>query len=115
MAGGGDLALRLDHQSAGDAAAEVRRAHVDLLDLVADDHDEARDLAVDLRHGGVGDPAGRTVVEGRERTPFGQPVGHVAGVGEVPALVPDVRDAGGVLRGAGAEGDRRVARSCRGA
>ena len=104
MAARGDLALGLGHQRAGDARAEVRRAHVDLLDLVADDHDEARDLAVDLGHGGVGDPAGRPVVERRERASFGQPVGHVPGVGDVPARVPDVGDRGRVVGGAGAQG-----------
>ena len=47
MSVGPDLVFGLPHQNTGDACAAMRRRHVDLLDLVADDEDKACDHAVD--------------------------------------------------------------------
>ena len=99
---GGDLALGLRHQRARDALTLMRRGDVDLLDLVADHHDEAGDAPVELDDRRVLDPPGRPVAERLERASFGQAVGHVARMGEVPALVPDVGHGGRVVRCRGA-------------
>jgi hypothetical protein len=102
VAGGPDLALRVLDQQVGHACAAMAGGHVDLLDLVADDHGEASDLAAGHGDGGVVDPPGGPGPEGVLLPGGRQLRGHVAEVAVPPAEVPDGRDRRRVLRPGGA-------------
>src|SRR5215218_4743587 len=98
VAGGPDLPLRVLDEPVGHARAAMAGGHVDLLDLVADDHGEAGDLAADHGDGGVADAPGGPGPEGVLLPGGGQLRGHVAEVAVPPAEVPDRRDRRRVLR-----------------
>lgn len=75
----------------------------DLLDLVAGDHREADDPAVDVGDRRVGDPRWRPLAKALERAGRSETVRHVARMGGVPGAVPDVGDGGHVLGVGGSE------------
>jgi hypothetical protein len=83
----------------------VRGGNVDLLDLVAADHDETGHLASDDRHRRVAHPGGRAHRERLRCAEGGQRLGHMAGMAVVPAVMPDVRDDIGVVGRRGAQLD----------
>ncbi len=82
---GSEARLGIGHEGVGDAGAAVARRDEHLVDLVVLDRDEARDLAVDDRHGRVGHQARRSGQERSLAADRDELVGDVAVVGVVPA------------------------------
>lgn len=83
------------------------RRNIDLLDLVPDDHDEARHLAVQYGDGRVADAVRGPLPERFAGAEPDERVGHVAEVTVLPAVVPDRRDCVGVRGGSRSKGHAR--------
>ena len=90
------LPLCLRKQRVGDTLAAMCRRDVDLLRLVADDHDEAGDLPVDDGHGRVAHALGRPRAERLVGADADELVRNVLEMAVAPAATPDLGDRGGV-------------------
>ena len=97
-----DTPLGLGEQVVRDPGASMVLANVHLLDLVVDDHHEARDCALDLGDGRVGHPLRGPAPEGPLGARGYQLLGNVPDVSVLPPAVPDRRDRRNIL------GDRRA-------
>ena len=101
--------LGLAEQSGGDAGPTMTARDVDLFHLVIDDHDEARDCAVDDEDHGVADPLGGSRRKGLQHPSRHELVWDVAQVTVAPSVAPDRGDGLGVIGGCASKFDAHVA------
>jgi hypothetical protein len=93
-----DLSFCIVHKQVGNTHASIACGDVDLFNLIADDHGEARDPTADHSDGRVADSLCGPDPEGVLLSSGDQLRGHVPEVAVPPAEVPDRRDRRRVLR-----------------